>query len=300
MQIDGFLNINKPVGPTSHDVVRTLKRLLNKSFKHKIGHTGTLDPSAKGVLVIGIGRANRLAEYILLHPKEYSGIVNLGKTTDTLDADGKVVETCGIPEFNSNQLDSIIKDLSGEIMQIPPVVSALKKDGERYYVKARRGEMFEPDARPVNVYNMNLKQLDEERIELYVKSSSGFYVRSLARDIAVKLGTIGYLSNLIRLSVGPFRIEDSIDIDWIEEHGYEETFENHLYPVHAPMDILPRLDIPESENGFFSQGMKRRIDDSSLPLSTDIAIFSNGVLSGIGRIVESENGLILIPRKVIV
>jgi len=299
MNINGFLNINKPRGPTSHDIVRSLKRLLNVGARHKIGHTGTLDPPASGVLVIGIGQANRLAEYILMHPKEYKGIIRLGTLTDTLDADGETTETKEIPGFDKNVLDEITPAFTGDIMQVPPIVSALKKDGERYYVKARRGETEEPPARKVTVYALKLDKIDDETVGLYVQCSSGFYVRSLARDIARQIGTVGHLDELVRISVGPFKIEDAIDLDWIEQNGADAVFKNRMNPLDFPMDILPRIEIDGEEASLFKQGMKRHVaPPEDLPHNADIAVYSPDGFIGIGLLKHENDNLILKPRKV--
>ncbi|MBU1023929.1 tRNA pseudouridine(55) synthase TruB [bacterium] len=300
MEITGFLNINKHPGPTSHDIVRILKRHLNLGKQIKIGHTGTLDPSASGVLVIGIGSANRLAEYILKHPKEYSGIINLGTATTSLDADGDITEKSKIPDFNQQDLDTSTTQFMGKIMQVPPIVSALKSDGERYYVKARRGETTEPPAREVVVYDLNLKRIDGSTIDLYVKCSSGFYVRSLARDIARNLNTVGHLDKLVRRSVGPFKIEDAINTNWIEQNGAKSTLDNKLYPLDTPMAILPRIEIEEHEAVLFIQGMKRFIESPpDTPLNSDLAIYSRDDFLGIAQIREIENKLQLKPKKVL-
>jgi tRNA pseudouridine55 synthase len=297
---DGFLNINKPRGPSSHDIVRTLKQLLNRECKHKIGHTGTLDPPASGVLVIGIGKGNRLAEYILMHPKEYTGIIRLGAGTDTLDSKGEVTETKPVLKFEQNDLDNVAEEFTGRIIQVPPAVSALKKDGEKFYVKARRGEPVEPDPREAFVYSLTLQKSGDDEIELKVKCASGFYVRSLARDVARKLGTVGHLDKLIRTSVGGFRVEESTTTNWIEEFGVEKTFNEKLLPLEFPLGLLPRIQLDDIESGLFVRGMIRIIDDESLPLNSDIAVFSKDRILGIGKIQLEDDKRILKPHKVLV
>lgn len=298
--INGFLNINKTPGPSSHDVVRTLKQLLNKDYKHKIGHTGTLDPPASGVLVIGIGRGNRLAEYILMHPKEYTGIIKLGTGTDTLDSKGEITETKPVLEFGQNDLDTLTSEFTGRIIQVPPAVCALMKDGEKYYVKARRGEPVEPDPREAFVYSLTLQKTSDVEIELKVKCASGFYVRSLARDVARKLGTVGHLDSLVRISVGEFRIEESITTKWIEENGIEKTFEEKLLPMEFVLSLLPRIQLDDIESGLFTEGIKRIIDDETLPLNSHIAVFSKDRILGIGVIRLEDQIKILKPHKVLI
>lgn len=298
--IDGFLNINKPPGPSSHDIVRTLKQLLNKEFKHKIGHTGTLDPPASGILVIGIGRGNRLAEYVLKHPKEYTGKIKLGTGTETLDSKGEITETKPVLSFSQNDLDILAAEFTGKIIQVPPAISALKKDGVKFYVHARRGNPVEPDPREAFVYNLTLEKSSDDEIELKVKCASGFYVRSLARDVARKLGTVGHLDKLVRISVGEFRIEESITTEWIEQNGIERTFNEKLLPLEFPLSLFPRIQLDDIEAGLFTRGMIRIIDDETPPLDSDIAVFSKDRILGIGIIRLEDEKRLLKPRKVLV
>ena len=295
---DGFLNIDKPRGPSSHDIVRLLKKLLIRERSEKIGHTGTLDPSASGVLVICLGRANRLAEYVLQHPKEYIGIIRLGSTTDTLDSKGKITETKSIPEFSQDMLDEIAEKFMGRIMQIPPVISALKINGERYYVKARRGETFEPPPRATTVYNLKLERKDGENIVLRVKCASGFYVRSLARDIASALGTVGHLHELVRTSVGGFNLQDAITPEQIEIGG-SEFVSKRIYTTDFPMDLLNRIQIPRNLVHRFLLGQILTLETGEYEIGVDSAIYFENMFLGVGIMESGENGHALRPKKVI-
>jgi tRNA pseudouridine55 synthase len=301
MQPQGFLNIYKPPGPSSHDIVRSLKKLLCEGNKPKIGHTGTLDPPASGVLIIALGRASRLVEYVLRHPKEYTGIIRLGASTDTLDSDGEISELRDVPDFNHADIERIISKFTGTIKQIPPAVSALKKDGVRYYVHARHGSPVEPPAREAHVYDLKLQKIDFQTISVYVKCASGFYVRSLARDVASELGTIGHLDHLVRTAVGDFTLADSLDVEWIEDHGRDKTFSEHLYPVEFPMGILLKISVDDNNAQAFQLGMKRFIrEDIDLPTGTDIAVYSPTGFIGVGEIRIEEGKFQLKPNKVIV
>ena len=275
-----------------------LKRALSTEKPVKIGHTGTLDPSASGVLIICLGRANRLAEYVLMHPKEYRGLIRLGSGTDTLDAAGKVIESKPVPEFDQTNLDSLAAEkFHGKIMQIPPAVSALKKDGERYYVKAQRGEPVEPPARETTIYSLALKKLDVSNIEILVRCSSGFYVRSLARDVARELGTVGHLDELVRTSVGNFTIDDAVDPGLIQ--GLD-SIKGKIYPVDYPMDIIPRIDINIEFARGFIKGIPCTIESSPGMSGVDrISVYSGDIFLGIGEVRELEPQFELIPKKVI-
>lgn len=301
MKVDGFLNIYKPPGPTSHDMVRSVKKLLCENNEPKIGHIGTLDPPASGVLIIAVGKGNRLVEYVLRHPKEYTGLIRLGALTDTLDSDGEITMLKDVPEFSQKDLDNLIPKFTGTFMQVPPAVSALKKDGVRYYVRARRGDAEEPPARKATSYELRLRQIDFQTISLYVQCASGFYVRSLARDIASELNTLGFLDNLVRTAVGNFQFSDSIDIEWIEKHGRIKTFETHLHPLDFPMEILPRIDVDSNQVKAFRLGNIQPVQiPDGFPIDTDIAVFGPDGFTGIGEIRQASGNSLLKPNKVIV
>jgi tRNA pseudouridine55 synthase len=295
---DGFLNINKPEGPSSHDIVRLLKRLLGVDKSQKLGHTGTLDPSARGVLVICLGRANRLAEYVLRHPKEYKGVIKLGSLTDTLDSKGKITESKPVPEFGQHELNSLAENFIGKIMQIPPAISALKIQGERYYIKARRDEPFEPPPRQTMVYNLELKKCDHQTIELHVKCASGFYVRSLARDVALALDTVGHLDQLVRTSVGPFKLDDSITCEQIETNALDIVVEN-IKPLDFPMGILDKISIPCDCARRFLLGQIIKLDSDENSLGDDLSVYHETVFLGVAVIEKCENEYYLQPKKVI-
>jgi len=222
----------------------------------------------------------------------------LGTLTDTLDAAGKVTETRPVPEFNQAILDSLAeKKFHGKISQVPPAVSALKKDGERYYVKAQRGEPIEPPPRETMIYSLKLKKVNASNIELIVRCSSGFYVRSLARDIAKEIGTVGYLDELVRTSVGPFLLDDAIDPNTVQSL---DSIRDKIYPVDYPMNIIPRINLDTEPTGKFIHGISVEIEMEPEILSgRRIAVYCKGIFIGVGEI-KIENELVeLIPLKVI-
>jgi tRNA pseudouridine55 synthase len=201
---------NKPKGWTSHDVVAKVRRLAGQK---RVGHAGTLDPMAEGVLPILLGRATRLADYIQLGRKTYVATVQLGTATDTDDAEGTVIAQSPIPPLSQHLLEQTLSAFRGEISQTPPQYSALKVGGQRAYAVARAGGEVALAARPVTIDDLQLQTWSATELTLEVTCSKGTYIRALARDIAVALGTVGHLTKLIRTRVGPFRIEHALTPD---------------------------------------------------------------------------------------
>ena len=208
--ITGLLNINKPIGITSMDVVREIKK--STGIK-KVGHGGTLDPMASGVIPIAIGTSTRLLEYILNGDKSYIATIELGRRTDTYDSEGKTV---GKSDPRGISIDEILKVLSkfnGEMTQIPPMHSALKVQGKRLYELARSGTVIERPPRNVTIYEVSLEEFNTPNIVVGIRCSKGFYVRTFADDIGHLLGCGAFLSSLKRVSSGPFKIEDAMTLD---------------------------------------------------------------------------------------
>ena len=215
--MDGIIVINKPIGCTSYNIVYRVKKI----FKEKVGHTGTLDPLATGVLPILIGKGTKLSSYLMEHDKEYIATLKLGKKTDTLDAEGEVIEEREVDDniFNKDKIDEVLNKFIGKIEQIPPLYSAIKVNGKKLYEYARNGQNVEVKPRQVEIYKINLLNIDKEQkeIKFKVNCSKGTYIRTLCLDIAEKLGSIGYMSSLQRTRVGRFKIEDAITIDELEK-----------------------------------------------------------------------------------
>ncbi|MHB8450076.1 MAG: tRNA pseudouridine(55) synthase TruB [Mycobacteriales bacterium] len=199
---EGLLVVDKPAGQTSHDVVAAVRRLAGT---RRVGHAGTLDPMATGVLVIGLGRATRLLGHLALTDKDYLATIRLGSTTDTDDAEGRVLTTTDPSGVTDAALAAAVEALTGTIMQTPPVVSAIRVDGQRAYTRARRGEVVEIRARRVEVTSFNIEERQGALIVARVTCSSGTYIRALARDLGAALGVGGHLAALRRTRVGPFR-----------------------------------------------------------------------------------------------
>ncbi|MCX7705984.1 MAG: tRNA pseudouridine(55) synthase TruB [bacterium] len=221
-KISGFINVNKPMGITSYDVIRYIKKIPN--FHSKIGHTGTLDPLASGVLVICIGNATKKADKFLKMEKEYVASLLLGITTDTDDIQGKIIETreINVVDFEENRIRDVVLSFIGEIDQVPPVVSALRRQGERLYKLHRKGKTIVPEPRRVFINEIEIKKIEIPRIVFRVVCSRGTYIRALCRDIGKKLGYGAVQESLIRLRVGQFRIEDAIPLEQLNEGNLEK------------------------------------------------------------------------------
>ncbi|HOK79318.1 MAG TPA: tRNA pseudouridine(55) synthase TruB [bacterium] len=229
-QLDGFLNVNKPSGITSYDVIRFIKKI--PGFNARIGHTGTLDPLASGVLVVCIGRATRKAGKFLAMEKEYLATLLLGITTDTDDIQGKILESSQVdPEaIDDQQIYETIYSFSGEIEQVPPNVSALRKQGVRLYKLHRQGKSVTPEPRKVFIHEIEVKKIEIPRIVFRVVCSRGTYVRALCRDIGKKLGYGAVQESLIRLRIGKFTIEDAVEL--------KELNEKNLHKYIIPSSVV--------------------------------------------------------------
>jgi tRNA pseudouridine55 synthase len=211
---DGLIIVDKPAGLTSHDVVSRARRLAHT---RRVGHAGTLDPMATGVLVLGIDKATRLLHHLALTDKAYDATIRLGASTTTDDAEGDIVAAQSAAQVTEAQVHAAIHALTGEIMQVPSAVSAIKVDGERAYKRARAGEVVDLPARPVTVSRFDLIRLrhegDRVDVDVQVECSSGTYVRALARDVGAALAVGGHLTALRRTRVGPFTIEQARSLD---------------------------------------------------------------------------------------
>lgn len=242
-QLFGFLNIYKPVGMTSHDVVAALRRVTKI---RQIGHTGTLDPFAEGVLPICVGKATRLIEY-LQDDKEYLATVQFGASTNTFDLDGEKTSVSG-KKVTKSEVEEALKTFSGEISQLPPIFSAIKVKGKKLYEYARKGEEVEIHPRKVVIENIELKEFDEEnqQAQILIKCSKGTYIRSIANDLGQNLGCGGYLVKLIRTQAGSFRVEDSFQLDTVE---VEKNFVNPLDVLNLPKIAVKDKDLTKIKNG---------------------------------------------------
>lgn len=231
--MDGIIIINKPKGYTSHDIVYQVK----KQFKEKVGHTGTLDPMATGVLPLLIGKGTLCSKYLINHDKIYQVTLQLGKKTDTADEEGNVIEEKMVTSkmLQEETISKVFESFLGKQEQIPPMYSAIKVKGKKLYEYARKGQTVEIKPRKIEIYKIELLQIDvdEKQIEFKVSCSKGTYIRSLCEDIAKKIGTVGYMCQLQRLQVGNFSILDAIPLqEWKEKEEWpiisiEKLFEKN-------------------------------------------------------------------------
>jgi tRNA pseudouridine55 synthase len=208
--LDGVLLIDKAPGMTSHDVVAIVRRALGTK---KVGHCGTLDPLATGLLIIVIGRGTKIQDLLMAEDKEYVGTMRLGVTTDSQDADGQIVETRPVPDFTREQLDAAFAKFHGDFYQMPPMVSAIKKEGVPLYKLARQGKTVEREPRFVHVYAHEILGVNLPTIEFRVVCSKGFYVRTYAFDIGNELGCGAHLKNLRRTKSGKFTLEHAVTVE---------------------------------------------------------------------------------------
>ena len=212
MSLNGILVVNKEAGYTSHDVVSKVKKILGE----KVGHTGTLDPNATGVLPLLIGKGTGLAKYLINHDKIYIATLKLGEKTDTADIEGNVIEKQEVKDISKERVEEALFSFIGKQEQLPPMYSAIKVNGKKLYEYARKGEKVELKPREIEIYNIKLIKINDLEIIFEVSCSKGTYIRSLCEDIAGRLGTVGYMKALNRTVVGQFDIESSVKVDDVD------------------------------------------------------------------------------------
>ena len=224
--MDGIIIINKEKNYTSNDVVNIVKKIT----KSKVGHTGTLDPNATGVLPLLIGNATKISKYLINHDKEYEVVLQLGTRTETADVEGKVIEEKEVTAemLNKDNIEGKLQQFIGKQEQIPPIYSAIKINGKKLYEYARKGQEVELKSRQIEIYSIQLVSINEKekQISFKVKCSKGTYIRSLCEDISKKLGTVGYMKELNRLQVGEFYITDAVTISEMKEKIESGNLEN--------------------------------------------------------------------------
>ena len=248
MAVDGVLVVDKPAGLTSHDVVDVVRKAAHQ---RKVGHTGTLDPDATGVLVLCLGRATRLVRFLQAGRKTYTATARLGAVTTSQDASGEITAETDASHIDEGDVRGALERFRGEIEQVPPMVSALKVDGERLHEKARRGEVVERDPRRVTIHELVLEHFEggEARPELRfrVTCSAGTYVRTLAHDLGAVLGVGGHLTDLRRVSNGPFTDGDATPLPEIEACAGPDELEDHLVDLLTATRHLERVSIDDPE-----------------------------------------------------
>ncbi len=290
--MDGIIIINKPKGCTSHDIVHKAKKIFNE----KVGHTGTLDPMATGVLPLLIGKGTLCSKYLIEHDKIYKAKIQLGVKTDTADQEGNIIEKSQVDDsiFNIEKIKNTLKNMIGKNLQTPPIYSAIKVKGKKLYEYARKGENVEIPKREITIYDIELTNIDEKNktIEFKVHCSKGTYIRSLCEDIATNLGTIGYMASLQRVKIGRFSIENSITIDDLEKNIKNDSYiKNHFISIEKLFENEPNIELNNRKLELFLNGVKLTHD-----LKDGVyKIYSNNKFIGLGTVKNN-----LLKRDVII
>lgn len=280
--MDGILVINKSKGLTSNDIVKKVKRILNT----KVGHTGTLDPNATGVLPLLLGNATKISKYLINHDKEYEAVIKLGAKTTTADVEGEIIEEKEVnkEKLKKENIEEVLKSFIGKQQQIPPIYSAIKVNGKKLYEYARQGKEVEIKARNIEIYDLKLLKIDSKNDELTinVKCSKGTYIRSLCEDIAVKLETIGYMKELNRIQVGEFNIKDSVTIEEFKANIENKDYSN-IIGIEKIFKEIPEITIKQREYEKYLNGVKIDTDN----MDGIYRIYLDNKFSGLG-IVENK------------
>ncbi len=280
--MNGIIIVNKTKGSTSHDIVYQVRKM----FGEKVGHTGTLDPMATGVLPLLIGKGTQCSKYLINHDKTYKATIQLGKKTDTADSEGKVIEekTVNQETLNLENIRQVLKTFKGKQTQTPPIYSAIKVKGKKLYEYARKGQSVEIRPREIEIYNIKLLELDKEnkRIQFQVQCSKGTYIRTLCEDIAIKLNTVGYMKELQRTQVGGFLIENSITIDDLKEHKDDMQWINEkLIDIEEFFSSKKDIELLNKKLELFLNGVKLtyEVEDGIYRIYNNAKFIGTGIVS---------------------
>ncbi|MBS4536003.1 tRNA pseudouridine(55) synthase TruB [Clostridium sp. D2Q-14] len=296
--MNGIINVLKPTGMSSHDIVNFIRKTLNMK---KVGHTGTLDPNAVGVLPICIGKGTKIIKYIQYRNKKYRAELTLGSATDTQDKYGKIINTSD-KVVNEEEIIKVIKNFKGEINQIPPMFSAIKKDGKKLYELAREGKVIERECRKIFIEEINIINMYKNKVIFDVVCSKGTYVRTLCNDIGEKLGTYGHMSFLERLEVGMFKLDSAYTIEQIQDRARLNNF-NFILPIDYPLEFMQEINISKHFYKHITNGLKistKRLNVDDFEMNVEYKIYCDKVFIGIGNIVENNDDTILKMNKVLV
>lgn len=282
--MNGIIIINKYKGCTSHDIVYKVKKMFNE----KVGHTGTLDQMATGVLPLLIGKGTQCSKYLINHDKIYNVTLQLGEKTDTADSEGKVIETKEVKEetLKKENIEKILEKFKGKQEQIPPIYSAIKVNGKKLYEYARKGQEVEIKPRKIKIYNIELLNINEKQkqIEFQVSCSKGTYIRSLCEDIAQRLETVGYMLELKRIQVGNFNIKEAITIEQLENNiDNKEFIEENFIQFEEIFKNKEKIELDDRKLRLFLNGVQLTIGKED----GTYKIYNNNKFIGIG-IVENK------------
>ena len=279
--MDGVLIINKPKRYTSHDIVNIVKKQLNIT---KVGHAGTLDPNATGVLPVLIGNATKISKYLIEHDKVYIAELKLGEKSSTGDLEGEIIEKKSVPKLNEDQIKDTLKLFLGKQQQIPPMYSSIKINGKKAYEYARKGLKVEMEPREIEIMNISLIKFQDNIITFKVKCSKGTYIRVLCEDIAKSLGTVGLMKELCRIKVNEFDIKNSVTLHDIKNGNVQ------IINIEEIFKAQPYIKLNDRETKLFLNGVKLSVNKSD-----DLYRIYNSTLLGLGLV---ENNLL--KRDVIV
>ena len=282
--MDGIIIINKGKNYTSNDVVSIVKKIT----KSKVGHTGTLDPNATGVLPLLIGNATKVSKYLINHDKEYEVVLQLGIRTETADVEGKVIEQKEVTAemLNKDNIEEKLQQFIGKQEQIPPIYSAIKVNGKKLYEYARRGQEVELKPRQIEIYSIQLVGINEKekQISFKVKCSKGTYIRSLCEDISKKLGTVGYMKELNRLQVGEFYIKDAVTISEMKEKIEAGNLES-IITIEEIFKNNPQIQLEQEQIEPYINGVKINTEKTN---GVYRIYKPNGTFIGLGIIENSK------------
>lgn len=288
----GILLVDKPAGPTSHDVVDRIRRATGTK---KVGHTGTLDPMASGLLVLCLGPATRLSQYLIAHDKRYDAQIRFGAETDTHDAQGEIVREGGpIPSLKA--LQEALEQFKGTIKQVPPAHSAIRVKGKRAYEKARAGENVELAARRVEIHQLEINAYEPPTVHLSIACSSGTYIRALARDLGRILDTAAHLTALRRTGVGSFSIDQAIDLEQLLSAVERGQWRQHFIPAAEALPDWPAVTLQSKELADIRHG--RPVPNRTAKSGLARALTGEGELAAI--IKAEEDGSDWWPQKVFI
>lgn len=280
--MNGIIVINKHKGCTSHDIVYKIKKMYNE----KVGHTGTLDPMATGVLPLLIGKGTLCSKYLINHDKIYKAKIQLGIETDTLDVEGTIIDTKVVNDdiLEEDNIRATLNSFLGKQEQIPPMYSAIKVNGKKLYQYAREGKTLEIEPRKIEIYNIELLNIDKEnkQIEFKVECSKGTYIRSLCKDISLKLGTIGHMIELQRIQVGNFNIKDSITLE--EINADLSIIQEHLINIEELFKNNENIILDNKKLQLFLNGVQLNINKEE----GTYKIYNNDIFIGIGCIKDNK------------
>ena len=294
--MDGIIIVNKPKNYTSFDVVAVVRKILNEK---KIGHTGTLDPMATGVLPILIGRATKLQQFVTDKNKEYVASFKLGLTSDTFDITGKIINSVA-SSFRKNEIEKVLQKFKGEILQVPPMYSAIKKDGIRLYSLARKGINIAREARKITISELKLIKFDE-RLQsgtLFVNCSKGTYIRTLCSDIGDSLGCGAVLTELERTKSFNFCLENSITLDELRNYALNGSLKEHILSCDSVFEDIIKVQITAQQSKRFRNGgalsLERIFAEEKLNNDKLVMIYNKNEFLGLGRVNLSKNEIAVV------